>query len=88
MVKSWATLQSISDLQDREMPGSIGNILFKNKYLVPPSVLSKIVDEACALVDGGSSLEVSVSRRKALVYADSGKIDYEGKYSLFGQIIQ
>jgi len=44
VVKSWATLQSISDLQDREIPGTIGNILFKNKYLVPPSVLSKIVD--------------------------------------------
>ena len=29
-----------------------------------------------------------MSRRKALVYADSGKIDHEGKYSLFGQIIQ
>jgi hypothetical protein len=45
------------------------------------------VDKACELVTPGSSLEVSVSRRKAFNYADSGKIDHEGKYSLFGQII-
>jgi len=44
LVKAWSTLESISDLQDKEIPGTIGNMLFTYKYLVPPSVLSKIVD--------------------------------------------
>jgi hypothetical protein len=56
--------------------------------LVPPTVLSKIVDKTCEEVDGGYSRDVSVSRRKAMVFADSGKIDHEGKYSIYGQVIQ
>lgn len=44
LVKSWNTLESISGLQDKETPGTIDNMLFTYKYLVPPSVLSKIVD--------------------------------------------
>lgn len=29
-----------------------------------------------------------MSRRKAMVFADSGKVDHEAKYSMFGQIIK
>ena len=88
LVKAWKSLEENCDLKDKTTPGSIANLLFAKKYLVPPTVLSKIVDKACGEVDGGYSRDVSVSRRKAMVFADSGKIDHEGKYSIYGQVIQ
>ena len=46
LVKSWCTLQKISNMDDKHIEGSIANTLFVNKFLVPPSVLSQIVDRA------------------------------------------
>ena len=66
------------------MVGSIGHTLFSKKYLVPPSVLSKIVDEAVNQVSEGSAGDTTVSRRKAFMFGDSGKIDHEAKYSMYG----
>lgn len=88
LVKAWSTLQTISGLGDKEVVGSIGHTLFMKKYLVPPSVLSKIVDEAVERVSSGSSGDITVSRRKAFNFGDSGKVDHEAKYSMYGQIIQ
>lgn len=88
LVKAWSTLQSISSLEDKEVVGSIGHTLFSKKYLVPPSVLSKIVDEAVNQVSEGYGGDTTVSRRKAFMFGDSGKIDHEAKYSMYGQIIQ
>ena len=31
---------------------------------------------------------LSVSRRKAMVFADEGKVDHEGKYTIFGQVMK
>ena len=61
--------------------------MFKSKHLIPTEILSKIVDKACDRVDSSYESGVSVSRLRAKAFADSGKIDHEGKYSMFGQII-
>lgn len=47
LVKAWQQIEKISGLGNKNVPGSVGNILFTTKYLVPPSVLSVIVDKAC-----------------------------------------
>ena len=44
LVKSWRTLGKIIDLNDKEIPGTVSNLLFRTKFLVPPTVLSMIVD--------------------------------------------
>jgi len=49
--------------------------------------LSKIVDEQVQSIDGGYERQVTVSRRKAMVFADAGKVDHEGKFTMYGQII-
>jgi hypothetical protein len=35
-------------------------------------------------IDSGSMVYLSISRRKAMVFADEGKVDHEGKYTIFG----
>ena len=55
---------------------------------MPSSVLSVIVDKACNDVSSGGQPSVSVSRLRARAFADSGKIDVEGKYTIYGQLIQ
>ena len=35
----------------------------------------------------GYRVDIAVSRRKAFVFGDEGKVDIEGKYTLFGQAI-
>ena len=88
LVKSWQTIEAVSDLKDKDIPGTVSNLLFTKKYLVPPSVLSVIVDKAVGEVDSGYGPTVAVSRLRAKAFEDSGKIDDEGKYTIYGQIIQ
>ena len=49
-----------------------------------PSITNKIVNEMLDQIDSGSMVYLSVSRRKAMVFADEGKVDHEGKYTIFG----
>lgn len=88
LVKAWQTIEKVTDLANKNDKGSIANLLFSSKYLVPPSVLSVIVDKACAEVDSGYGPSVAVSRLRAKTFEDNGKIDHEGKYTIYGQIIQ
>lgn len=88
LVKAWVNLNEITSLDGKDVEGTLAHLLFSNKHLVPSTVLSKIVDEAIDQV-GNEYCEpdISVNRRKAMNFAESGKIDHEGKYSIFGQII-
>lgn len=88
LVKAWVSLEKITSLQDKDIEGTMGHLLFSKKHIVPPTVLSTIVDEATNQISYEyCEPDVHVSRRKAMVFADSGKVDHEGKYSIFGQII-
>ena len=35
-------------------------------------------------IPSGSMAYVKISRRKAMEFADEGKVDHEGKYTIFG----
>ena len=52
------------------------------------TVINSIIDKQLESIPDGGQAEVSVHRRKAMVFAEEGKIDHEGKYSIYGQIIQ
>jgi len=88
LVKAWLVVSKISDLSDKETPGTLSHLQFQMKFLVPPTVLGKLVDEAVEKLGTGYAREVSVSRRKAMYFAEEGKVDHEGKYTMFGQIIK
>lgn len=46
LVKAWYTVQKFVNLDEKNVEGSLGHIIFSTKSIVPPSILSKIVDEA------------------------------------------
>ncbi len=45
LVKAWIDLQKNVDLKDKNIEGSFAHLLFSKKHIIPPSILSKIVDE-------------------------------------------
>ena len=49
-----------------------------------PSVTNKIVNDMLDDIPSGSMAHVKISRRKAMEFADEGKVDNEGKYTIFG----
>lgn len=61
---------------------------FQGKRLVIPSVTNKIVNDMLDDIPSGSMAYVKISRRKAMEFADEGKVDHEGKYTIFGQIMK
>ena len=88
LLKGWMRVASFFNMKKKHVEGSVAKLLHSQKFLMPPSVSSELVDAAVERIDTGYGSRVSVSRRKAMVFADSGKIDHEGKYSIFGQIMQ
>ena len=87
LVKAWQKIEGTCGISGKDIPGSIASLLFEKKSLVPPSVLSAIVDKACEAVDSSYEASVDVNRMRAKAFADKGNIDHEGKYTIFGQII-
>ena len=72
-------------MSKKHMEGTVSQILHSQKFLMPSSVSSQLVDTAVNNISTGyGGHRVTVSRRKAMVFADSGKIDHEGKYSIYG----
>lgn len=88
LVKAWQKIEGTCGIQGKDIPGSIASLLFEKKFLIPPSALSAIVDKACEAVDSSYESSVDVNRLRAKAFADKGNIDHEGKYTIFGQIIQ
>ena len=75
-------------VEDRQVDGTLSSYHYKNKNMVVITAINQIVDRQLEAIPDGSTPEVSVNRRKAMEFAEAGKIDSEGKYSIFGQIIQ
>ena len=85
LIKAWLAVAKIFPINN--MSGSIGNKLRQLKFMLPSSVAGKMVDEAIAKLSSGYGANVEVSRRKAMLFIDKGLIDHEGKYTIYGQII-
>ena len=47
-----------------------------------------MVNSELESICSGSMVYLSVSRRKAMLFEEEGKVDNEGKYTIFGQIRQ
>ena len=88
VLKGWIHVAGFFNMKKKHVEGSVARLLHGLKFLMPPSVSGQLVDAAVERIDTGYGSRVSVSRRKAMVFADSGKIDHEGKYSMYGQIVQ
>lgn len=71
---------------DRNRPGSIANLHFKSKGFTIPSLMSESITKALDNISEGYYIDVTVSRRRAMLYTDQGKIDHDGKWSIFGQV--
>lgn len=67
--------------------GSISSAVMKSKHLILPVVILDQIDRIVEQLPTGCEGSVSISRRKAQIFADSGRIDHEGKFSIFGQIM-
>lgn len=74
--------------EDRDNEGSISYQHFRVKSKVLASVINAIVDKSLESIPTGNTCEVVCNRRKAFEFGESGNVDHEGKYSIFGQIIQ
>ena len=76
------------NLSERSTEGSLPNKHFSNRNLALAQVINQIIDTSIMALPEGGRADATVNRRKAQVFADEGKIDHEGKYSIFGQILQ
>ena len=74
-----------NDLQDKS---SFSYKHFNSKRLVIPSVTNQIVIDMLESIEQEDYVNVRVSRMKAMAFADEGKVDNEGKYTIFGQIMR
>ena len=73
--------------EERNEKGTLANRHFQCRDLALSSIVNALIDEQLGNVYEGGTPEVTVNRRKAMVYADEGKIDHEGKNSIYGQIV-
>lgn len=74
-------------IDERNEAGTLANRHFKCRDIALTSIINSQIDDALRCVDDGGTPEINVNRRKAMEYEESGKIDHEGKYSIYGQII-
>ena len=83
LVSVWVDLSKIFGLSQK--PNSVGNHLRQLKYMLPSSIANKMLDEVVGtLSDYYGAPSVSINRHKAMTFADSGQIDQEGKYTVYG----
>ena len=47
-----------------------------------------MIDHQLSKINEGDRPEINVNRRRAMVFADEGNIDHEGRHSIYGQVIQ
>lgn len=73
---------------ERKIEDTLSNMHYKLRLLALPSVINRMVDRELKNIPEGGKPEINVNRRKAMQFADEGKVDHEGKYSIFGQIMQ
>jgi hypothetical protein len=56
-------------------------------FSLPPYMKKEIVNSAIQSLPGGERISVTLRRRKAYAFADSGQCDHEGINTIFGQIM-
>lgn len=83
LVSAWVKLSKIFGLSQK--PNSVGNDLRQLKYMLPSSIATTMLDEVMnTLSPDYGQPSVAINRHKAMTFADSGQIDQEGKYTVYG----
>lgn len=58
LVKAWNELEKVTNLDKKNVKGSLAHLVFSMKNIVPPSILDKIVDHAVSQINTGYGNEV------------------------------
>lgn len=78
-------------MEDIQRKNTISNLLKQRCLLVVPQLVDKIVEKHLEIQLGetasDSEHKIPVSRRKALMFAESGRLDETGSFTIFGQIV-
>lgn len=65
-------------------PGSLTYYFVRSKELIMTSLKNRVVQEKIDNMETGSTSEVKMKRQKARRFVDEGKVDLEGKVTIFG----
>jgi len=86
--KAFSAMINYVNVQQRNVPGTLSNIHYERRSFSLASVINKMIDTQLNQISEGDRPEIQVNRRKAMAFADEGNIDHEGRYSIYGQILQ
>ena len=86
--KAFSRAVKYISVDERNVAGTISQQHFASKNMVIASVINAIVDKQLSSLPNGETHEIRVNRRKAFEFIEEGNVDHEGKYSIFGQIMQ
>jgi len=86
--KSWSRSTKYVDVSQVNDKKSLAYCIFNTKHLIMQSILDDMIQKEIDKISTGYNTSAQASRRKAMVFADAGKVDHEGKYTIFGQVNQ
>lgn len=72
------------NVSERNTPGTLSYLHYNSKEMSLTSVINSMIDKTLDAIPEGGKPEVDVNRRKAFLFGEEGKIDHEGKHSIFG----
>mmetsp|Transcript_23102 Transcript_23102/g.28634 ORF Transcript_23102/g.28634 Transcript_23102/m.28634 type:complete len:258 (+) Transcript_23102:8732-9505(+) len=81
-------MRSYINVSQRNIEGTLSHIHYERRIYSLASVINKMIDQQLSQISEGEKPEIYVNRRKAMVFADEGNIDHEGRNSIYGQIVQ
>ena len=86
--KIWYYLMPIMDRNEVFTEKTLANIHMRQVKLVLKSIVNEFFDRANRQIPvDRSEPDVAISRRKAMMFADTGNVDHAGTSTTFGQIV-
>jgi hypothetical protein len=87
--KAFSSMLSYIDISQRNIVGTASNVHYRQRHSVLSSIINKMIDSRLHTISMYDSVpEITVNRRRAFVFSDVGNVDHEGRYSIYGQIVQ
>ena len=85
---SWKKMIGWVRLEDVREEGTFSQTHVRFSYMALPSFVSVIIEKAFESIDANHvEPDVTVSRRKAMMFAETGKVDHNATQTIFGQIV-
>ena len=77
------------NMVERNLEGSFSSKHFASRHMSLSMAINSVIDRQLADIEAARNMGYcKVNRHKAQLFQDEGNIDHEGKYSIFGQIMQ